>query len=119
MNIASFGNFLGPDTLIIFLIILLLFGAKKLPELARGLGSAVREFSKAKDDFHNEITRPVEEPPKQAPRAIEELKIEVAKDSHPHDEHGDYAHDLHDEHVVHAEHAREQEKEQERSASHS
>jgi sec-independent protein translocase protein TatA len=51
-------NLAGPDGLIIFMIILLLFGAKKLPELARGLGSAVREFSKAKDDIQSEITRP-------------------------------------------------------------
>ena len=36
----------------------LLFGAKKLPELAKGMGQAMREFSKAK----NEITRPPEGP---------------------------------------------------------
>ena len=66
MNIATFGNFFGPDTLIIFLVILLLFGAKKLPELAKGMGQAVREFSKAKDDIEREVTRPpTPEPPKQ------------------------------------------------------
>jgi len=62
MNLATFGNFLGPDTLIIFLIILIFFGAKRLPELAKGLGQAIREFSKAKDDFSNEITRSPELP---------------------------------------------------------
>jgi sec-independent protein translocase protein TatA len=46
------GNFAGPDMLIIFIVILLLFGAKKLPELARGMGQAVKEFSKAKDSLH-------------------------------------------------------------------
>lgn len=56
--LALLPNLAGPDGLIIFMIILLLFGAKKLPELARGLGSAVREFSKAKDDIQSEITRP-------------------------------------------------------------
>ncbi len=35
------------EILLIFLIILLLFGAKKLPELARGMGHALREFRKA------------------------------------------------------------------------
>lgn len=49
MSLATFGNFFGPDTLIIFLFILVFFGAKRLPELARGMGQAVREFSKAKD----------------------------------------------------------------------
>jgi sec-independent protein translocase protein TatA len=43
--------------LIIFLIVLIMFGAKKLPELAKGLGQAVREFSKAKEDMNTEIHR--------------------------------------------------------------
>ncbi len=37
----------GQELIIIFLIILLLFGAKKLPELAQGLGKGIREFKKA------------------------------------------------------------------------
>ena len=36
-----------PEILLIFLVVLLLFGAKKLPDLARGLGEAIREFRKA------------------------------------------------------------------------
>jgi len=56
--LASLFNLGGPDGLLIFLALLLLFGAKKLPELAKGLGTAVREFSKAKDDIQHEITRP-------------------------------------------------------------
>ena len=80
MFIAALPNLFGPDGLILFLIILLLFGAKKLPELARGLGQAVREFSRAKDDFHSEITRP---PPEPAPR-IEDPKTDVAKEPEHH-----------------------------------
>jgi sec-independent protein translocase protein TatA len=49
MNLAAIGNFFGPDTLIIFLIIMVFFGAKRLPELARGLGQSIREFQKGKD----------------------------------------------------------------------
>lgn len=44
------------EILIIFLIVLLLFGAKKLPELARGIGKSMGEFRKARDDFEREIT---------------------------------------------------------------
>ena len=52
---ASFMNLAGPDLIIILLIILVLFGAKKLPELARGMGQAVKEFQKAKDEFSDEL----------------------------------------------------------------
>jgi sec-independent protein translocase protein TatA len=53
--LASFMNLAGPDLIVILLIILVLFGAKKLPELARGMGQAVREFQKAKDEFTDEL----------------------------------------------------------------
>ena len=80
ITLASFGNAFGFDTLIIFFLVLLLFGAKKLPELAKGLGQAVREFSKAKDDFHNEINNP----PAPPPPAIEAPKVEVVQDAQAH-----------------------------------
>jgi sec-independent protein translocase protein TatA len=50
MNIASLFNLAGPDVIIILGIVALLFGAKKLPELARGMGQAAREFVKAKEE---------------------------------------------------------------------
>ena len=53
--LALLSNFGGPDLIIILLIILVLFGAKKLPELARGMGQAVKEFQKAKDEFSDEL----------------------------------------------------------------
>jgi sec-independent protein translocase protein TatA len=53
--LASIMNLAGPDLIVILLIILVLFGAKKLPELARGMGQAVREFQKAKDEFSDEL----------------------------------------------------------------
>lgn len=52
---ASFMNVGGPDLIIILLIILVLFGAKKLPDLARGMGQAIKEFQKAKDEFSDEL----------------------------------------------------------------
>lgn len=52
---ALLPNLGGPDLIIILLIVLVLFGAKKLPELARGMGSAIKEFQKAKDEFTDEL----------------------------------------------------------------
>lgn len=49
---------LGPtELIIIFGILLLLFGAKKLPELARGLGRGIREFKDASQEITDEISR--------------------------------------------------------------
>lgn len=42
------------EILVIFVAILLLFGAKRIPEIARALGRASHEFKKAKDDIINE-----------------------------------------------------------------
>jgi sec-independent protein translocase protein TatA len=55
--IASIMNLLGPDMMVILLIVLLLFGAKKLPELARGMGRAVKEFSAARDEIERELSQ--------------------------------------------------------------
>ncbi len=51
-----FGNFGTPEILIILLIILVFFGAKKIPELAQGLGKGIREFRKAAKDIQDDIT---------------------------------------------------------------
>lgn len=73
----------GPEMVMIFLLVLLLFGGKKLPEFARGLGKSVREFKKAAAGVEDEIRRAIDSapstdtppPPKPAPR------IEPAKSS--------------------------------------
>ncbi len=87
MNIASLFNLAGPDLIIILLIVLLLFGAKKLPELAKGMGQAVREFTKAKDEFEREVSRPAstEEPVQK----LDHQKTETAQTEEGHDLHGD------------------------------
>jgi sec-independent protein translocase protein TatA len=49
----------GPELVIIFLIIMLLFGGAKLPGLAKGLGQSIKEFKKAaKDDPVEETKKP-------------------------------------------------------------
>src|ERR1700680_4774821 len=55
MLALGFGNFGGPDLFIILLIVLVLFGAKKLPELARSLGQSMNEFRKAREEFDKEL----------------------------------------------------------------
>lgn len=55
--IASILNLMGPDMIVILLIVLLLFGAKKLPELARGMGRAVKEFGAARDEIERELSQ--------------------------------------------------------------
>lgn len=50
------------DFIWIFLIIVLLFGANKLPQLAKGLGKSLGEFKKAKEEFEKEVQAAVNEP---------------------------------------------------------
>ena len=57
ITIASIMNLMGPDMMVILLIVLLLFGAKKLPELARGMGRAVKEFGAARDEVERELSQ--------------------------------------------------------------
>ena len=43
------------ELILIMFAVLLLFGSKKLPELARGIGKGIQEFKKAADDVKNEL----------------------------------------------------------------
>ena len=61
ITIASIMNLMGPDMMVIFLIVLLLFGAKKLPDMARSVGRAQGEFKKGlKEGNVEESTEPTE-----------------------------------------------------------
>ena len=53
-----FGNLGTPEILVIGLIVLVLFGAKKIPDFMQGLGKGVREFRKAARDIQDEIEKP-------------------------------------------------------------
>jgi len=54
-DILAIGPLGTPELIIIFIAILLLFGAKKLPELARGVGKSLGEFKKARQDFEEDL----------------------------------------------------------------
>ena len=55
ITLAFIGNFGGGEIILIFLIVLLLFGDKKVPELFRSLGKGVNEFRKAKNEWEQDI----------------------------------------------------------------
>ena len=55
METISLFNFLGPEMLVVFLAILLLFGGKKIPELMRGIGRGIREFNTARSSLEQEL----------------------------------------------------------------
>ncbi len=52
---AFLGGLGGQEVLLILLVILIFFGAKKIPELARGLGKGIREFKDATKEIKNDI----------------------------------------------------------------
>ena len=77
MNTFAFlQNINGPEILLIFLIVLLLFGAKRLPELFRSFGKSIREFKKATTEIEEDIRTAMDEEPeepatKPAPKQVE------------------------------------------------
>ena len=82
MNTPTLGfiqNINGPEILLIFLIVLLLFGAKRLPELFKSFGKSIKEFKKATSDIEGDIRNAMdaEETPTSAPHP-ETKKVETA-----------------------------------------
>ena len=74
MNIqllAFIQNLRAPELILIFLVVLLLFGAKRLPELFKSFGKSIKEFKKATSDIEGDIRNAMdtEDEPKRAPRA--------------------------------------------------
>jgi sec-independent protein translocase protein TatA len=67
MNMIGAGIFGGWEILLILAVVLILFGAKKLPELAKGLGQGIKEFKKASREVQEEISSAADiesEPPR-------------------------------------------------------
>jgi len=69
-EVAMFGDIGFMELLIIFLVALLFFGAKRLPELAGGLGKSIREFKKGMKDVQDEVTKEIQ-PSNNVPRSDE------------------------------------------------
>lgn len=70
-----FDNIGAGELIIIFLVILVLFGAKKIPDLAQGLGKGIREFKKAVKDVGDDISASKDE------KKDEQAKKEPPKES--------------------------------------
>ena len=62
-----------PEIIFILLIVLILFGAKKLPELARGIGQSLGEFKKAREEFEREVHK-----------SAADVEVKEAPDKQPH-----------------------------------
>ena len=89
MNTLAFSIPNGPEMILIFLIVLLLFGAKRLPELFKSFGKSIREFKKATSDIEEDIRTAMDEEPKKpndyttasekAPKQVEAESAELAE----------------------------------------
>ena len=85
MNALFFG-FIGMwETVAILAVILVLFGAKKLPELAKGLGSGIKEFKKATREVNDDLQRAFDDddPPRPAPKLPESEPEDTVSKSEP------------------------------------
>ena len=62
-KLAFLQNINGPEILLIFLIVLLLFGAKRLPDLFKSFGKSIREFKKATSEIEDDFRTAMDEVP--------------------------------------------------------
>jgi len=84
MNLVLLFNMGPQEVLLIALVLLLLFGGKKIPELMKGLGKGIREFNNAKNNITSEINneiREIEKPKveEKSKRVVKE-RVELEKD---------------------------------------
>src|SRR5829696_6532175 len=86
-----------PEMMLIFVVVLVLFGGQKLPEFARGLGKSMREFKKAASGVEEEFKRALEEDERKttaaanaaaAATATASPQLLPASETPVHDEHG-------------------------------
>ena len=82
MNTMFAGMIGGWELILILSVVLILFGAKKLPELAKGLGIGIKEFKKATRDVNDELQKAIEEDPlPPPPRKLPPINTEIASNT--------------------------------------
>jgi sec-independent protein translocase protein TatA len=64
-------NFGASEMLLVLVVVLLLFGGKRLPELARSIGKGLAEFRRATQEIQREINNPLKDPPPATPATSE------------------------------------------------
>ncbi len=79
-------NIGGPELIILLVIVLLLFGAKKIPELARGLGTGMREFKSSSSGKYDEVESEKDDDKKNEDEVVldrenDERKAEASSDN--------------------------------------
>ena len=82
MNTLLAGFFGGWEIVLILAVVLILFGAKKLPELAKGLGQGIKEFKKATTEVSNEINSAMDDNRYSTPRQIDNPPQNKPAESH-------------------------------------
>ncbi len=73
----------GPEVIAILVVVLILFGAKKLPELARGLGQGLKEFKKSTREVQDEMHAAMEVDSTPAPAPKRAITPAVEAQVHP------------------------------------
>jgi len=86
--VLAFGMPAAPEWIVIAILALVLLGPKKLPELARGIGKALGELQKAKEDFRREISGVPPLPKIESPAGLQSTASEVSPASVPSTEPG-------------------------------
>lgn len=89
LQIAFIQNFGTQELILIFLVVLLFFGAKRMPELFRSFGKSIKEFKKATSDVQEDIRTAMdtEEPTPKQPQEVESKAIPedtITQDSSKH-----------------------------------
>jgi len=74
---SSFLFISGPEIFIVVLVALLLFGADKMPDLAKGLGKGLREFKKATDEIKRELENSTNDVRKDITSAADDIKSDI------------------------------------------
>ena len=77
MNVMFAGMLGGWEIILILAVVLILFGAKKLPELAKGLGTGIKEFKKATREVTEEMTSAMEDNPAPQRRLSQTTTVET------------------------------------------
>jgi sec-independent protein translocase protein TatA len=81
MTITMFAMLGTGEIIGILVIVLLLFGARKIPELMKGLGTGIKEFKKASREVQDELDHAMQEPPPAPPAKKPTPAATVSQDS--------------------------------------